>query len=85
MNHHSHAKSPIGDPALSATEQEIVKLICKGYSSCEMSRQLFKSTRTIEGYRRSILEKTGTRNVAGIVIYAIEHGMVSIKNQFSSD
>ncbi|MBI1224993.1 MAG: hypothetical protein GC192_07120 [Bacteroidetes bacterium] len=64
---------------LTTIERAIVKLICEGYNSSEIARQLYKSTRTIEGYRRSILEKTGTRNVAGIVIYAIENGLISIK------
>ena len=67
-----------GPTSLTSIERDIVKLICQGYNSGEIARRLYKSTRTIEGYRRSILEKTGTRNVAGIVIFAVETGLISV-------
>jgi hypothetical protein len=33
----------------------------------------------VEGYRQSILEKTQSKNTAGIVIYAIEHQLFDVK------
>lgn len=70
-----------GIAPLTTTEKEIIRLICEGLSSSEIASRLFRSTRTIEGYRRNILEKTDSRNVAGIVIFAIENGLVPLKRQ----
>lgn len=79
MSMYAHSSPIQTDPtSLTTIESDIVKLICQGYNSGEIARRLYKSTRTIEGYRRSILEKTGTRNVAGIVIFAIETGLISV-------
>ena len=33
------------------------------------------STRTVEGYRTRLLEKMDVKNLVGIVIYAIQHGI----------
>jgi len=32
----------------------------------------------VEGYRTRLFEKIGSKNVAGLVIYAIKHGIISI-------
>lgn len=56
-------------------EKEVICLICRQFSNKEISEELHLSIRTIEGYRERILEKTGSRNTAGIVIYAIKHNI----------
>lgn len=56
-------------------ETEVMKLICKEFSTREISEAMHLSGRTIEGYREKILEKTHARNTAGIVVYAIRHGI----------
>lgn len=56
---------------LSDREKEIVKLVCEQYSNQEIAERLSLSQRTVENHRQRILEKTGARNIAGIVIYAI--------------
>lgn len=56
---------------LSEREKEIVKLVCEQCSNQEIAEQLNLSPRTVENHRQRILEKTGARNMAGIVIYAI--------------
>lgn len=58
---------------LSDREKEIVKLICEQCSNQEIAERLNLSPRTVESHRQRILEKTGARNIAGIVIYAIIH------------
>ena len=54
-------------------EKEIICLICRQFSTREISTALHLGIRTIEGYRERILKKTNARNTAGIVIYAIGH------------
>jgi DNA-binding NarL/FixJ family response regulator len=63
---------------LSSREVEVLKLICEEFSTKEIADKLFISTRTVEGHRNKILEKTFSKNVAGLVIYAIEHGHIDV-------
>lgn len=62
------------DP-LTERELEVVRLICQESTTTEIAGKLFLSPRTIEGYRNNILQKTGARNIAGIVVYAISKGL----------
>lgn len=52
---------------LSQIEIDILKYISAGKTADEISLLIFKSTRTIEGYRQKLLEKTGCRNIAELV------------------
>ena len=59
----------------SAKEKEIIRLICEQYASKQIADMTQLTHRTVEKYRDRIMEKTGARNVVGIVIYAIRHGL----------
>lgn len=61
---------------LSEREKEVLKLICQGLSTAEISEKIFLSPRTVEGHRLRILEKTGTKNTAGMVAYAFNNGLM---------
>lgn len=61
---------------LSEREKEVLKLICEGMSTAEISDKIFLSPRTVEGHRLRILEKTGTKNTAGMVAYAFKNDLV---------
>ena len=61
---------------LSERETEVLKLICEGMSTAEISDKVCLSPRTVEGHRLRILEKTGTKNTAGMVAYAFKNGLV---------
>jgi DNA-binding NarL/FixJ family response regulator len=63
---------------LSEREKEILRLICKELTNKEIGEQLFLSPRTVDGHRNSILEKTGAKNTVGLVLYAVEHKIVSV-------
>ncbi|HEY0977654.1 MAG TPA: response regulator transcription factor [Flavobacteriales bacterium] len=62
------------DP-LSEREIEVLKLICAEKTTPEIAEQLFLSPRTVEGHRNNILLKTGARNVAGLVVFAMTNGI----------
>jgi DNA-binding NarL/FixJ family response regulator len=64
---------------LTSREIDVLKLICLECTNKEIGDQLFLSPRTVEGYRQSIMEKTQSKNTAGIVIYAIEHQLFDVK------
>lgn len=63
---------------LTKREQEVLALICKQYSSSEIAEKMFLSNRTIEGHRNNLLLKTGSRNTAGLVVYALKHKIIDL-------
>lgn len=63
---------------LNERETEVLALICQECTNQEIAERLFLSVRTVEGYRTRLFEKIGSKNVAGLVIYAIKHGIISI-------
>lgn len=68
-----------GSPNLTNREIEILQLICRQYNSQEIADQLFLSHRTVEGHRNNLLQKTGSRNTAGLVLYALKHKLLSLE------
>jgi DNA-binding NarL/FixJ family response regulator len=65
--------------ALTQREQEVLVLICSGWSTDEIAANLEIADRTIAGHRRRILGKVGVRNSAALVLWAIRHGYVEIE------
>ncbi len=63
---------------LTNREIQILELICKEYTSDEIAQKYNLSRRTIEGHRKNMLAKTGTKNMAGLIIFAIKEGIISI-------
>lgn len=59
---------------LTDREQEVLELICKELTTAEIADKIFLSPRTVEGYRNRLLDKTGARNTAGLVVYAAKQG-----------
>ncbi|HAK77453.1 MAG TPA: DNA-binding response regulator, partial [Runella sp.] len=57
---------------LTSREIEVLSLICKQRTAQEIADQLFISVRTVDGHRNNLLEKTGARNSAGLVLFAIK-------------
>ena len=66
------------DEELSAREREILVAVCRGLSNQEIADELFISKRTVDKHRANILEKTGCKNTASLVVYAVRHGLVDV-------
>jgi DNA-binding NarL/FixJ family response regulator len=62
---------------LTEREQNVLELIAEGKTNQEMADQLFLSRRTIEGIRQAILDRTGAKNTAALIKYAILNGHIS--------
>ncbi len=67
-------KQPI---ELSKRELEVLTLIADGYTNLEIAEKLFTSKRTVEGHRQNLIDKTGTRNTASLIRFAIQHKYVA--------
>ena len=63
---------------LSQREIEVLQLICKEYSNTEIAQMLYISPRTVEGHRNNLLIKTGCRNSAGLVLFALKNNLFTV-------
>ncbi len=63
---------------LTDREIEILFLICKGLSNQEIADKLYLSKRTVDKHRENLLLKTGSKNTASLVIYAIKNEIIEI-------
>lgn len=67
------------DPAhVTDRELEVLELIVREYTNQEIADKLYISIRTVDAHRRNLLQKTGAKNTAGLVKYAIKHDLVDI-------
>jgi DNA-binding NarL/FixJ family response regulator len=61
---------------LTPREIEIIKLLAEGMSSPDIAKKLFRSSRTIDTHRTNIMKKIGVHNIAGLIKYAIQNGII---------
>lgn len=71
-------KVNVADMLLSDREKEILVLICEQYSTEEIAQKLFLSPLTVNNHRRNILNKTKAKNIAGMVLYALQYGVYKL-------
>jgi DNA-binding NarL/FixJ family response regulator len=64
--------------ALTPRQREILQMIAEGKSTKEIAYQLDVSVKTIETHRAALMERLGIHDVAGLVIYAVRNGLVSL-------
>ncbi len=64
------------DMPLTSREKEVLELIVKECSNQEIADKLFIGLRTVDAHKRNLLEKTGAKNIAGLVVYAINNNLV---------
>lgn len=58
---------------LSEREKEVLHLIVKEYNNHEIAEQLCISPRTVEVHKRNLMDKTNSKSIAGLVLYAINN------------
>ncbi|HTM62647.1 MAG TPA: response regulator transcription factor [Burkholderiales bacterium] len=63
---------------LSTREREVLQLLAEGRTGSEIAQRLALSQKTVETYRARLVEKLGIRDVAGLVKFAIQRGLVSL-------
>ena len=61
---------------VSSRQSDVLSLIAQGLTSTEISNKLFLSKRTIEGYRKDLFEKTGAKNTAALIHYAVANRLI---------
>jgi two-component system response regulator NreC len=66
---------PAGDP-LAPRERQVLQLVAEGKTSKEVAVLLGLTVKTAESYRARVMEKLGVHETAGLVRYAIRHGII---------
>lgn len=59
-------------------ELEVLALICRQHTTNEIAGMLYITPRTVEGHRKNLLDKSGVRNLAGLVIFALQNKLVDV-------
>ena len=70
----------IANTGFSAKELQIIRLICRQMTAREISKEVFLSERTVEQYRSNITRRIGARNVAGVIRFALQHGIITLED-----
>lgn len=74
-----HTRLIVANTEFSAKEVEIIRLTCKQLTAREISQQVFLSERTVEQYRSNIMKRMGARNIAGIIKFALQYGIINLE------
>ena len=62
---------------LTEREKEVLKLIALEYTTPEIAEKLFISTNTVETHRKNLMSKLKVKNIAGLVKFALQTGLIS--------
>lgn len=63
---------------ISKREMDIIYLLAKQCTAKEIGEKLFLAPKTVENYKNTLFVKTGTKNIVGLVLWAIQRKLVSI-------
>lgn len=61
---------------LTQREQQVMRLVCNGLTSVEISNKLNLSAKTVDSYRSRLMQKLNVENVAALVKLAMKEGWV---------
>jgi DNA-binding NarL/FixJ family response regulator len=64
---------------LSPREREILQLVAEGKTSQEIAERLSISPKTVDTYRSRLMHKIGVEDMAGLIKFAIQHGVISLE------
>lgn len=68
----------IANTKLSGLEINLIRLLSKQMNSKQISGHLNLSVRTVEQYRSIINRRIGAKNVAGVIKFALQNGIITI-------
>jgi DNA-binding NarL/FixJ family response regulator len=64
---------------LSSRERQVLQMLAEGHATAHIAATLSLSPKTVETYRARMMEKLGIRDFAGLVRFAIQHGITSLE------
>jgi len=75
----AHFESGRPPEELTSREIEIIQQLFEQKTNQEIAEKLNISVRTVHNHRINITRKTSSKNVVGVMIYAIKHGLTLVK------
>jgi two-component system response regulator NreC len=69
-------KSEVAIDPLTARERQVLQLVAEGNTTKEIAELISVGPKTAESYRARIMQKLGIHHTAGLVRYAVRHGLV---------
>lgn len=70
--------STIGEDPLTVRERQVLQLVAEGKTTKEVADSLGVTAKTAECYRSRLKVKLGIHDTAGLVRYAIRHGVIQL-------
>ena len=77
MSSRERGEVPLIVETLTTREEEVLRLLARGYTNHEIADELVISVKTVETHRAHILGKLGVRKRAELVRYAQTHGLLA--------
>ena len=68
--------APTTSNLLTKREADVLRLVADGKTSQQVASELFISKETVETHRKNLLSKTGCKNVAELIRWAVREGLV---------
>jgi DNA-binding NarL/FixJ family response regulator len=64
---------------LSSRERQVLQLLAEGLTTAAIARHLSLSPKTVETYRARIMDKLDIHDLAGLIRFAIRHGITTLE------
>ena len=64
------------EEGLTKREIEVLKNICRGMTNQKIADHMHLSVKTVDSHRTNLLDKTGSKNTADLVIYAVKNNVI---------
>jgi len=71
-----HAQTPLG--SLSRRERDTLQLVVEGNTNATIAEIFNVSQKSVETYRSRLMVKLDINNVPALVIFALQHGVISL-------
>ncbi|MBS1187494.1 MAG: DNA-binding response regulator [Burkholderiaceae bacterium] len=80
INRFVRTPAPVPDPLKSLTPRQIqiLTLLASGRGTKEIAYELDLSDKTVAAHRAQIMERIGIRDLVGLVLFAVKHGLVKV-------
>ncbi|MFA5781506.1 MAG: response regulator [Bacteroidales bacterium] len=75
---HAVIKDGSGYTILTKRELDVLKLVVQGLTNQQIADKLFISIRTADWHRANLISKTGSKNTAELIMYAVKKKLVDV-------
>ncbi len=63
---------------LTESETDVMKMMCKGLTSNEIAKEVHRSKDSVDVYRKTIHQKTQTKNIAELISFAVRYHIITL-------